>query len=343
MRYGMRTGVIACLLAALAVAGTALGASQANRAEPQSGKRLLTLYSVANGVQFLNNADDIARGSINNPFNAATNKLQPKSPEKGAGPFAGDVTVFSFDLYADVRLKKHAGLASYTCYFNYNNHALCMAYFRLDGKAGSVLASGPVDFSVTGFTLAITGGTSQYLAASGEVVAVPSAHQAQRLEFTLAKTGTTAPRTRRLTVDAVATTAQFMNHADDRIRGMSNNPFTPEAQSLVIIAKGKEKDNGPFPGDDVLYSFSLRSVKSRTQAAGSAIFTCYYDFLKRATCDAYFDLANGLVLASGQVTFGSTHFTLTVTGGTGRYVAATGEVVATPLKTNAQRFGFVLK
>ena len=60
----------------------------------------------------------------------------------------------------------------------------------------------------------------------------------------------TADGNRKFTIYAVATGAQFMNHADDRIRGMSANPFTPNQQALVILANGTEKKNGPFPGDD---------------------------------------------------------------------------------------------
>jgi hypothetical protein len=146
----------------------------------------------------------------------------------------------------------------------------------------------------------------------------------------------------KLTIYAVATTAQFMNHADDRIRGMSNNPFSPDAQALVIVAKGQEKGNGPFPGDDVLYSFKLYPSADRKTSAGSAIFTCYYDFFKRATCDAYFELRGGVMLASGPVVFDSTRFTLAVTGGTGKYLGTSGEVLATPAASNAQRLAFVL-
>ena len=99
---------------------------------------------------------------------------------------------------------------------------------------------------------------------------------------------------------AVATTAQFMNHADDRLRGMSTNPFNVNTRALVIITKGQEKGNGPFPGDDILYSFKLYSDPKLPNANGSAMFTCYYNFVKRATCDSYFELDGGLVLASGQ-------------------------------------------
>jgi len=119
---------------------------------------------------------------------------------------------------------------------------------------------------------------------------------------------------------------------------MSSNPFNLKAQTLIFNDNGKEKGNGPFPGDDILYGFKLFSDANRSKPAGSAMFTCYYEFVKRATCDAYFDLSRGLVLASGQVRFGGTHFTLGVTGGTKAYFGALGQVGSAPAARNAQRF-----
>jgi hypothetical protein len=141
----------------------------------------------------------------------------------------------------------------------------------------------------------------------------------------------------KLTIYAVATTAQFMNHADDRLRGMSTNPFNVKTQVLVITAQGKEKGNGPFPGDDILYSFKLYAGPKLDKRAGSAMFTCYYNFVKRATCDSYFELDGGLLLASGQVVFNGKRFTLSITGGTGRYIGALGELRAAPAARNAER------
>jgi hypothetical protein len=144
--------------------------------------------------------------------------------------------------------------------------------------------------------------------------------------------------TQKLTVYAVPATVQFMNHADDRLRGMSSNPFNLKAQTVIFNDNGKEKGNGPFAGDDILYAFKLFADAERTQPTGTAIFTCYYGFGKRATCDSYFDLAKGLLLASGQVPFGKTHFTLGVTGGTHAYLGALGQLNAVPAAKNAQRF-----
>jgi hypothetical protein len=150
------------------------------------------------------------------------------------------------------------------------------------------------------------------------------------------------PRT--FTIFAVAKTIQFMNHEDDRRRGMTNNPFeVNRAKNLKVILKGTEKNDGPFPGDDVLYSFRLFENSRLTKRAGSAIFTCYYDVAKHATCDAYFDLADGSVLATGSVVFNAPRFRLSVGGGTSAYFAANGQVVAKPAARKAQRFDFQLK
>lgn len=147
-----------------------------------------------------------------------------------------------------------------------------------------------------------------------------------------------------LRVYAVPSTAQFMNHADDRVRGMSINPFNVNLKKLqvVLATNGKEKGNGPFPGDDVLYTFKLYSDSSLKAGAGSALFTCYYGYGKRATCDSYFDLRGGLVLASGEVVFNSKQFALGISGGTSTYLGATGELKASPAAKSALRIDLVL-
>jgi hypothetical protein len=156
--------------------------------------------------------------------------------------------------------------------------------------------------------------------------------------FSVAGASGSTRATQKLTVYAVPATVQFMNHADDRLRGMSANPFNLKAQAVIFNDNGKEKGNGPFPGDDILYAFKLFADAGQTQPTGTAIFTCYYGFGKRATCDSYFDLAKGLLLASGQVPFGKTHFSLGVTGGTHAYLGALGQLNAVPAAKNAQRF-----
>jgi hypothetical protein len=140
-----------------------------------------------------------------------------------------------------------------------------------------------------------------------------------------------------LTLYAVPTTAQFMNHADDRLRGMTTNPFNIKAKAVVIQTSGKEKGNGPFPGDNILYSFKLYADSKLHKRVGAAMFTCYFGFVRRATCDAYFELRGGVLLSTGQVVFNGKRFTLGVSGGTGTYLGASGDVVASPAARNAER------
>ena len=72
----------------------------------------------------------------------------------------------------------------YTCFFNYDQHALCKAYYKL--KAGSTLvASGPVDFKKSKFTIVVTGGTNRYLGARGEADVAAAVRNAQRIDFKL--------------------------------------------------------------------------------------------------------------------------------------------------------------
>jgi hypothetical protein len=147
------------------------------------GASKVSIFTVASGVQFINTADDRARGAANNPFDAATNKLRPKTTSTGNGPGPGDVVVFSFDLFAKRPYKKSIGSASYTCYFNYKRHALCQAYYEL--PTGTITAAGPVDFNTTSFTLVITGGTKHWLAARGQVSSKAAGTNAQRVTFQL--------------------------------------------------------------------------------------------------------------------------------------------------------------
>jgi hypothetical protein len=318
-----------------------VGAEGASAARP--GARPLTVYTVAAGVQFINTADDRARGYDNNPFDSVTNRLRAAVNDKGSGPFPGDVAVFSFRMFSDRKLARSAGSAVYTCYFNYAKHALCKSFYEFPGNGGTVVAAGPVDFSQRGFKLVVTGGTKRYQDLQGQVTSTPIPGNVQRVTIGPGlRSG--AGGQQRVRVFAEPTTAQFMNHADDRVRGMSTNPFnvSKKALDLVIITNGKEKGNGPFPGDDILYTFKLYSGKDKSRRAGSAIFTCYYNFAKHAICDSYFDFGDGLVLASGPVVFDSTRFTLSVAGGTGKYAQARGAVTATPATKTLERFALRL-
>jgi hypothetical protein len=165
----------------VAVLGLALALASVSGARGAAGHRVLTVYSVATGLQYINTADDRARGHVNNPLDSNARKLAPKSAGK-QGPFAGDIALYALKLYSDADLKHGAGTAVYTCFFNYDRHALCQAYYKL--KVGSTLvASGPIDFKTSGFTIVLTGGTKAYLGVRGEVQVSTSPHGAQKVDF----------------------------------------------------------------------------------------------------------------------------------------------------------------
>jgi hypothetical protein len=174
------TGRAAFLAAAIGLIVASVSAAAAGA----TGNRTLTIYSVATGVQYINTADDRARGQVNNPLDSTANKLAPKSSGKGNGPFAGDIAVYALKLYSNRTLKRPAGSAVYTCYFNYDQRALCQAYYKLS-TGGTLVASGPVDFKTSGFTIVVTGGTSKYLGARGEAKVAPAPKGAQKIDFEL--------------------------------------------------------------------------------------------------------------------------------------------------------------
>jgi hypothetical protein len=186
-RAAVLVAVVGLVVASVSVAGA--GTTSGTRV---SATRVLTVYSVATGLQYINSADDSARGKVNNPFDGATNKLAPRNSGGADGPVAGDIAVYSVALYSDLALKRHAGSGVYTCYFNYHQHALCQAYYK-PKAGGTLVASGPVDFNASGFTIVITGGTKAYLGTRGEVnvaavknsVGAAKKKGAQRVDFEL--------------------------------------------------------------------------------------------------------------------------------------------------------------
>jgi hypothetical protein len=132
---------------------------------------------------------------------------------------------------------------------------------------------------------------------------------------------------------------QFLDHSDDRARGKGNNPFGNFKDSKTTT---KEAGNGPFPGDNAVFSFGLYTDTALKTSVGSAIFTCTYNFNKHAFCDASYQLNGGVLLGAGAFDFNAGTFAIAVTGGTGKYASATGDISATPSGTHAQRLAFVL-
>jgi hypothetical protein len=140
--------------------------------------------------------------------------------------------------------------------------------------------------------------------------------------------------TQRLTLYTLPSQEQFLNHADDRQRGYGKNPF---GNFQAPTATTRESNNGPFPGDQAFFAFKVYSGPDLKKLAGSAVFTCNYNFKHHGFCDATYDLGADTFLAAGPVDFDAKTFTLVVTGGTGKYEGLTGAVTATPGPKLSQR------
>ncbi len=148
---------------------------------------------------------------------------------------------------------------------------------------------------------------------------------------------------RGLTIYARATQVQFVDHSDDRSRGAGSNPFGVDTKAVVPLTKEKEKGKGPFPGDNALYRFKLYSDPGLTRSAGTAVYSCTFNFVRHALCDAEFDLKSSTITASGPADFTSQHFTLAITGGDNRYLGARGQVTSAPAAKNTHRLEFTIR
>ncbi len=149
-----------------------------------------------------------------------------------------------------------------------------------------------------------------------------------------------SPLVVRLVLYSVAEQEQFINNADDRTRGGGNNPF---GNNKDVTPTSNKATNGPFPGDEAIFSFNLYTSSSLRTRAGSAIFTCQYNYDKNAFCDAAFHLNNGgTLIAAGAFNFNASKFTLAVTGSYGTSAGKTGTLEETPSAHHAERLAFVL-
>jgi hypothetical protein len=171
-------GPTACIVGALFAAPAM--SSAANAAD---GQRALTIYSVATSTQLIKEHHNGQRGWTPNPFNPNPGPLEVV-PREGNGPFPGDATIASFNLYTSASFNTKVGTARYTCHHGFKPYASCNAKYFLV-KSGTLSASGRVDFEKTSFTLAITSGTGKYVGANGQVATSPVTSNRQRLEFDL--------------------------------------------------------------------------------------------------------------------------------------------------------------
>jgi hypothetical protein len=136
--------------------------------------------------------------------------------------------------------------------------------------------------------------------------------------------------------------AQFVNHADDRGRGDKLKSFNAEALPTPPNANSGKK--GTRAGDNALLTLTLYSDPKLTRAIGTATYSCTFNFAQEAICDGHFDVVGGTIIALGPARLDGSDIILAVTGGTGRYAGAHGQVTSTSsgAKKTTQVFHFVL-
>jgi len=130
---------------------------------------------------------------------------------------------------------------------------------------------------------------------------------------------------------AKPTQAQFINHADDRARGLKSNPFNADID-LPPPPKANAGKKGGRAGDNALFAFKLYSGPNLTRLVGTAVYNCTFNFAHEAICEADFEFARGSMVAMGPARLGSnfSRIVLPVTGGTGTYLGAHGQMTSTP-------------
>jgi hypothetical protein len=141
---------------------------------------------------------------------------------------------------------------------------------------------------------------------------------------------------------AKPTRAQFVDHNDDRARGDFTNPFDPDLLPTPPSANSAKK--GARAGDNALFTLRVYSDFKLTRPIGNAIYSCTFNFSQEAICEANFSLNGGTMVAMGPAQLTTSDFLLPVTGGTGRYAGAHGQMTSRPAgnKQNTQIIRFRL-
>jgi hypothetical protein len=143
---------------------------------------------------------------------------------------------------------------------------------------------------------------------------------------------------------AKPTRAQFVNYAGDRERGNFTNPF---AEVLPTPKNANSGKPGARAGDRALFTLKLYSDSKLTRAVGTAAYSCTVNFGQQAICEGDFELSAGgagSMIALGPADLKSGNFVLPVTGGTGRYAGAHGQLTTSSAgtKTSTQIIRFRL-
>jgi hypothetical protein len=133
---------------------------------------------------------------------------------------------------------------------------------------------------------------------------------------------------RSFVVYAKPTRAQFVDHNDDRARGDFTNPFDPDTLPTPPNANSAKK--GARAGDNGLFSFKLYSDLNLTRPIGDANYSCTFNFAEEAICEANFRLNGGTMIAMGPAMLDGSDIIIPVTGGTGSYAGAHGQMESRP-------------
>jgi hypothetical protein len=258
----------------------------------------LTLYSRATQEQFIDNDDDEELGYTVNPFGMRDPAVE--NSRKGEGPFPGDESLFRFAVSKTAaKTSSPAVTGTYTCEYAFARNAFCNASYRFAG--GTIFAGGTFSFDAKSYTLAVTGGTGVYAGASGELTSSPGADGAQKLSISLGGAGASAAPKTSFTLYTQATAEQYVNNADDRLRGKGNNPFGNFHDTGATTKQKK----GPFPGDAALLTFGVFRTATKTGNVGTASFDCNYNFEKDAYCGVRYRLGAGTLVGSSAFNFGT--------------------------------------
>jgi hypothetical protein len=145
----------------------AAATTKAPAAPPTTQGRSFVIYAKPTRAQFVNHADDRARGNFKNPFDPDLLPTPPSANSAKKGARAGDNALFNFKLYSDFNLTRPIGNANYSCTFNFAEEAFCEAHFILNG--GTMIAMGPATLTGSDIIFPVTGGTGPYAGAHGQL------------------------------------------------------------------------------------------------------------------------------------------------------------------------------
>lgn len=157
-----------------------------------------------------------------------------------------------------------------------------------------------------------------------------------------APAGAAATPSRSFVVYGKPKRAQSVNHADDRARGDTLRSFNADGLPTPPSANSGKK--GERAGDNALITIVLYADRNLTRVVGTATYSCTFNFDQEAVCDGQFQIGAGTIIALGPSKLDARETVLAVTGGTGRYAGAHGQVTSTRAtgSDNTQTFRFDL-